>query len=57
MNEALLFLCGLDCAKCSLPAHCHDLATGLTYHLDARKNPCKTQIPAEVNRAAVEARA
>jgi uncharacterized protein (UPF0179 family) len=45
VNENLLFLHGLDCAKCHVPAHCHDFATGLTYHVDARKNPCQTQIP------------
>lgn len=45
MNEDLLFLYGLDCAKCFVPAHCHDLATGHTYHVDARKPPCQTQVP------------
>lgn len=32
----------VECGRCALPAVDHNVRTGLTTHLDHRKQPCRT---------------
>lgn len=45
LNVSYYSLGGTPCSECGLPATRAEPDTGLTYHVDTKKAPCRSKLP------------